>query len=495
MHTISAIFIQQYSDLIPAGSRKGFSNFVFQFDGMIELPWQNKHFYHRAGFGTGLRELSMSSHVPMGLLLDETIQNATRPLPRPDNHQAGSPILDQPLFGSPTVDPRMQKVETMSSQLDRLRAEWINIMAEEQWCFREKMSLFWHGHFACQCTSEITASQYLDAIRRNALGNFGTILREVAKSPAMILFLNNQQNRKDHPNENFARELMELFTLGRGTYDEQDVREGARAFTGWSTDHQGRFVFRENNHDFGFKEFLGKRGRFDGDDIIDIILQHPETPRFLATKIYQHFVHEQTDAAAISQIARQIQEHHYEMAEVMHFVFSSEFFYQKQNIGTRIKSPIELLVQITRLFKIRFIENHDLAFLQKALGQLLFDPPNVAGWQGGRSWINNSTLMLRLNLARYLVDQERFDHSVATPLEAMASNSEFIQVIAVEQDLNPLIELFSGIRYQELERTIKNALITTEASPSIVKSRDFKEMDLTRKLLLRTISLPEFQMC
>lgn len=462
---------------------------------MIGLPWQNKHFYHRAGFGTGLPELSMSSHMPMGVLLDETIQHASRPLPKPDTHQVGSPILNQPLFGPLTMDPRLQKVETMSSQLDRLRMEWIKIMVEEPWSFREKMSLFWHGHFACQCISEITASHYLDTIRRNAVGNFGTLLREVAKSPAMIIFLNNQQNRKDHPNENFARELMELFTLGRGNYHERDVREGARAFTGWSTDHQGRYVFRENYHDFGFKEFMGKRGRFDGDDIIDIILQHPETPRFLATKIYRHFVNEQPDAAAISQIARQILEHQYEMADVMHFVFSSEFFFKKQNIGTRIKSPVELIVQTARLFKIKFIENQDLAFLQKALGQLLFDPPNVAGWQGGRSWINNSTLMLRLNLARYLVERERFDHSVATPLEAMAASSEFIQVIAVEQDLHPLIELFSGIRYQELERTIKDVLITTESSPSLVKSRDFKERDLTRKLLLRTLSLPEFQMC
>jgi uncharacterized protein (DUF1800 family) len=461
--------------------------------GMTVLSWQHKHFFHRAGFGVGPEELSVAGQNPISQLVAEAIQTATIPPVKQEPRQFGSPVLGQSLFGRENIEPGLQKIETAVSRLDRLRAAWIATMSEEQVYLREKMSLFWHGHFACQCTSEVTAQPYLDTIRQHALGSFKTLLREMAKSPAMILFLNNQQNRKDHPNENFARELMELFTMGRGTYSEQDVREGARAFTGWTSDLQGNFIFRESLHDYGVKQFLGKRGRFDGDDIIDIILQQPQTATFLATRIYRYFVNETDDPVAIAEIARQIRDQDYNLSEVMYFVFTNEFFYRPKNVGNRIKSPVELLVQLSRLLKIRFQNDHDLAFLQKALGQLLFDPPNVAGWQGGRAWINNSTLMLRLNLVRYLVSQERFDHSVATPLEAMTA-SESIQVIDIEYDLAPVLELFSGTPYRELENAVKHLLIVTGSSPSLARSKDFREPDFTKKLILRTLSLPEFQM-
>lgn len=452
-----------------------------------------KHFFHRAGFGVGPEELSLAGQNPINQVVEEAIQAAIIPPVKQEPRQSGSPVLGQSLFGLENIEPGLQKIETAVSRLDRLRAVWIAAMSEEHAYLREKMSLFWHGHFACQCTSEVTAQQYLNTIRQHSLGNFKTLLREMARSPAMILFLNNQQNRKDHPNENFARELMELFTMGRGTYSEHDVREGARAFTGWTSDLQGNFIFRESLHDFGVKQFLGKRGRFDGDDIIDIILQQPQTATFLATRIYRYFVNAIDDPPAIAEIARHIREHDYNLSEVMYFVFTNEFFYQPKNMGNRIKSPVELLVQLSRLLKIRFQHDHDLAFLQKALGQLLFDPPNVAGWQGGRAWINNSTLMLRLNLVRYLVNQERFDHSVSTPLEAMTA-SESIQMIEIEYDLAPVLELFSGTPYRELENAVKHLLIVTGSSPSLAKSKDFREPDVTKRLILRTLSLPEFQM-
>ncbi|MBK8502280.1 MAG: DUF1800 domain-containing protein [Saprospiraceae bacterium] len=459
---------------------------------MNELPWQLKHFFHRAGFGIGIPELNSDVNKPIAHWVDESIHSAIQPIHEINQLQAGSPVVNSSLFGGETVSG-LEPMQSASNQLDGLRAHWISHMSQEPSCLREKMSLFWHGHFACQCTTEIAAHQYLNIIRQNALGSFRKLLHGIAKSPAMILFLNNQQNRKERPNENFSRELMELFTMGRGTYQEQDVREGARAFSGWTTDNQGVFVFRENLHDFGQKTFLGKSGRFNGEDIIDIILEQEETPYFLASKIYRYFVNEVPNKMIIAQIARQIKNANYDLTSVMHFLFTSDFFYEKQHRGTRIKSPVELLVQISRLFGIRFVDDRDLAFLQKALGQLLFDPPNVAGWQGGRAWINNSTLMLRLNLVRYLINQERFDHAVSTPLEAMAAG-ETIQIIKINKDPSRLLELFSGVRYQQLEDVIKRSLLATETSPSIAKSKDFKEHDITQTLILKTVSLPEFQM-
>src|ERR1017187_5564451 len=164
--------------------------------------------------------------------------------------------------------------------LKNLNLAWLDEMINSEAQIREKMSLFWHGHFACRVINIYFQQQLLNIIRENALGNFGDLLREASKSPAMLSFLNNQQNKKQHPNENFAREVMELFTLGRGNYTENDIKEAARAFTGWGFNLQGEFVDRPFVHDNGKKTFLGKTGNFDGDDIIDILLEQKQTAQF-----------------------------------------------------------------------------------------------------------------------------------------------------------------------------------------------------------------------
>src|SRR4030095_12734086 len=176
-----------------------------------------------------------------------------------------------------------------------LNLAWLNEMIHSAAQLREKMSLFWHGHFASRNLNILYQQQLLDAIRRNALGNFGDMLREVSKSAAMINFLNNNQNKKDHPNENFAREVMELFTMGRGNYTEQDVKEAARAFTGWGANIKGEFVFRKGQHDSGAKTILGKTGNFNGEDVLNIILDKPATAYFISYKVYKYFVNENAD--------------------------------------------------------------------------------------------------------------------------------------------------------------------------------------------------------
>ena len=239
--------------------------------------------------------------------------------------------------------------------LKNLNLAWLGQMVNSQQQLREKMSLFWHGHFASRTVNIFYQQKLLDIIRSNALGNFGDLLKEVSKSASMINFLNNNQNRKDHPNENFAREVMELFTLGRGNYTENDIKESARAFTGWGADIKGDFLFRERQHDGGSKTFLGKTGNFNGDDILQIILEQKQTARFITRKIYRYFVNTDIDPDKIEWLANRFYQQQYNIESLMTDIFTSDWFYAEKNIGAKIKSPVELLVGIRRTLPMQMI--------------------------------------------------------------------------------------------------------------------------------------------
>ena len=187
------------------------------------------------------------------------------------------------------------------------------------------------------------SQELLQIIRTNALGSFADMLKAVSKSPAMLQFLNNQQNKKSHPNENFAREVMELFTMGRGNYTENDVKEAARAFTGWAFNAQGQFVFRKNQHDDGNKTFLGKTGNFDGDDILNMLLEHKQTANYISKKIYRYFVNENIDDRNQQWLSGRFYSNNYNIAKLLEDIYTSDWFYDEKNIGIRIKSPVELL--------------------------------------------------------------------------------------------------------------------------------------------------------
>lgn len=298
----------------------------------------------------------------------------------------------------------IQKQST--EDLKNLNLCWLEEMINSEAQFREKMSLFWHGHFACRVINIYYQQQLLDTIRNNAFGSFADLLKQVSKSPAMLQFLNNQQNKKQHPNENFAREVMELFTIGRGNYTENDVKEAARAFTGWGFNVQGEFIFRPAQHDAGSKTFLGQTGNFDGDDIINILLQQKQTALFITKKVYRFFVNETPDDIKIAWLANRFFQSNYDIKKLMEDIFTSDWFYDDKNIGTKIKSPVELLVGIRRLLPLELQNDAAQLLFQRALGQVLFYPPNVAGWPGGKSWIDSSTLMLRLRIPQIITANE-----------------------------------------------------------------------------------------
>ncbi len=356
---------------------------------------KNIHLLWRAGFGanhTQIQNLAKSTEQEIW-----TILSANYPF-QPLKLEADAVEVDYATLAKMDAVSKKEILQKNRKQTLELNLKFLDKMVNSEDQLREKMAFFWHGHFATRTIKSQFNLQLINVIRENALGNFGDLLLAVSQSPAMLQFLNNQQNKKGHPNENFAREVMELFTLGRGNYTEKDVQEGARAFTGWSFLSDGSFSERPKTHDFGLKTFLGKTGNFDGIDVLKIILEQKETAQFIVTKIYKFFVNEKPDPQIIADLSQKFYNSNYDIKNLLTAIFTSDSFYNEENIGIKIKSPIELMAGIMRILPMQIHNPENLIAFQKLLGQMLFYPPNVAGWPSGKSWIDSSTLMLRLQL-------------------------------------------------------------------------------------------------
>ena len=281
---------------------------------------------------------------------------------------------------------------------------WLKQMVETKSVLREKMTFFFHDHFAMRSKNPKESIDLNNILRKHALGNFGDLLMEVSKSPAMIQFLNNKQNKKSSPNENFAREVMELFTLGRDNeYTETDIKEAARAFTGWSV-AKGQFIFRTRQHDSESKTILGETGNFQGEDVIRILLEQKQTARYLCEKIIYFLIGRPIPEKQQNAFVDQFYNSNYDLSVLIKSILTSEVFFEEETIACKIKSPTELIVGMTRLFEIEYKEPKAIVQIQRKLNQVLFFPPNVAGWSGGRAWIDSSTLMLRLKLSSLLLN-------------------------------------------------------------------------------------------
>jgi len=378
-----------------------------------------KHLYSRAGFGLSYSDLEKLSKKNIDKVVDMLIKESKNddPINLVNDLESKRQLLAQAgLYGKKdlTDDEKKMRQQIIREQNEvgrDLNIAFVTKMINTHAPLREKMTLFWHGHFACRSRIPYFAQQLNNIQRAHGLGSFKTLLVEVSQSPAMLQYLNNQQNRKGRPNENFARELMELFTLGRGNYTEHDIKESARSFTGWMYDKDGSFIFRKNLHDGGTKEFFGKIGNFQGENIIDIILEKPETAEFIATKIYRFFVNDTPNEAHVKELASSFYNSKYDIATMMKHLFTSDWFYDDANVGTKIKSPTEFLVGLSREFFVTYNRPQVLIQLQSSLGQYLFNPPNVAGWPGGKSWIDSSSLMLRMRIPSLVLNDGEIDFS------------------------------------------------------------------------------------
>jgi uncharacterized protein (DUF1800 family) len=483
---------------------------------------KNQHLLWRAGFGPMAEDIGQLASASQKSYL-HALTKASKG--KPEYIDVADNYIKGLMMGIDEVG-RMQRKELSDEEKKKLRQAsrdsikslnltWLNTMVNSEAQLREKMSLFWHGHFASRNLNILYQQQLLDIIRRNALENFGDLLREVSKSAAMINFLNNNQNRKDHPNENFAREVMELFTMGRGNYTEQDVKEAARAFTGWGATLKGDFVFRRMLHDEDSKEFLGKSGRFDGDDILDMLIDQRATANFITRKIYRYFVNEQVDEEKVKWLANRFYKD-YNIQSLMEDIFSSDWFYDEKNIGARIKSPIELMVGIRRILPMQ-LENDDVELLvQRLLGQILFYPPNVAGWPGGTNWIDSSSLMFRLRLPQMIHDGEAINLSPKTDDDQqMGMKEEFKfgngkgnqgnanklmkQPIAAQINWTPFIDKFASVPKENLVGEITKTLLQTSGAPS-QQLIDGQADKSSREAFIKSVTIslmatPEYQLC
>jgi len=372
-----------------------------------------KHLYARAGFGLQFYDLQKATHTSVSKTIAHLFKTSEQ--------NEGISVVKEGLDYTPLVkgDTEATKMllQTQRQREKDMNVAWIAKMSTTDAILSEKMTLFWNNHFACRSINAQHAQQLNNIHRENALSNFGDMVLQVSKSPAMLQFLNNQQNRKNHPNENFARELMELFTIGRGNYTEQDVKESARAFTGWGFDKDGEFLVRPFQHDNGQKTFLGKTGNFGGEDIIGMLLEQKQTARFICTKLYKFLVNETPDAAHVDAMANVFYNSKYEIKPLLEYVFTADWFYDDNNTGNLVKSPVELIVGLNRQFYIAYQRPEIMLEFQRTLGQILFYPPNVAGWPGGRNWIDSSSLMYRLKIPSLVLDGGLIDFEGKTDPE------------------------------------------------------------------------------
>ena len=303
----------------------------------------------------------------------------------------------------PIVDKFFYSLFANGIETQRLGLWWANRMLTTRRPLEEKLTLFWHGHFA---TGQNKVRDYRMMMRQNemlrarASGSLRELLVGILKDPAMLVYLDNGENVKKHPNENFGRELLELFTMGVGNYTERDVREAARAFTGWTNDVLV-FKFEAAQHDEAMKTFLGRTGTFNGEDIIDIILKQPATAEYIAAKVYRYFVKEEISDSVKKDLGRSFRESGYQMKPLLKRIFLSKDFYSPPSYATQIKSPVHLVISTYKKMGLHEVPTvPDFGRMTASLGQSLFDPPNVAGWAGGRTWITPATLLNRGNLFR-----------------------------------------------------------------------------------------------
>jgi uncharacterized protein (DUF1800 family) len=358
-----------------------------------------RHLLNRTGFGATDAEISQFSPLERAQAVERLLSAARREAITPPPAWVDEPFDRFYRVAKLSADERMAVQRKLALDSFELRAWWLREMVSTPSPLTERMTLFWHNHFATS-QQKVRSVQLMYRqnvlLRKEALGNFSTLLRGIAKDPAMLVYLDNAGSRRQAPNENFAREVMELFTLGEGHYTEHDIKEAARAFTGWSLDREtGEFTYRRIWHDYGEKTVFGRTGRLDGDDVLDLLLARPETSQFIVGKLWREFVSPQPQPGEVARLATAWREARYEVKPLLREVLNSDAFWSSENRGALVKSPVELVAGTLRTFEIHPTDLRPAVFACAALGQNLFAPPNVKGWPGGQAWIDSSTLLGR----------------------------------------------------------------------------------------------------
>ena len=426
-----------------------------------QRPWNQAaaaHLYRRAGFGATWQQLERASKQSPA----DVVETLLNPGAEAEQFERQTASLDRAVLAG--------------GNAEGLSGWWLYRMLHSPDPLLEKLTLFWHGHFATSA-AKVNDVRMMNGqhqlFREYARGKFGPLVHAISRDPAMLLYLDSATNRKAHPNENYAREVMELFCLGTGNYTEKDIQELARAFTGWEV-HRKKFLINEYEHDSGRKTILGRSGNFDGKEGVEIVLSQPAASRFIAGKLFRFFVCDEPAAPErlIEPLAKGLRESDFKISETVRTILGSQFFYSDAAIGRKIRSPVELGIGLLRALDGKGNMN-ELAERLGELGQRPFYPPNVKGWDGGRTWINSATLIGRANLAREIIHNLELEK---LPAKAGARTTE--QIVDWALDLLVAVP------------------VTGEARGAIVTlaRRDQSPEQRVRNVLHAVATLPEFQL-
>lgn len=486
---------------------------------------QARHLLWRAGFGGTPRQIQTLAGWGPERAVDYILNPDNVPADRPERA-----LFDKDIIRPPTAEERsmfqdarrrgdedaLAQVRVRRQMMERddrrqmaeIQRWWLRRMIETPRPLEEKMTLFWHGHFAASYrTIENSYHMFLqnELFREHALANYGNLLFRIIRDPAMLRYLDNQSSRRGRPNENLARELMELFSLGVGNYSERDIKEGARALTGYTFDDDD-FAFRRNDHDSGSKTILGRTGALDGDGFVRAILEQPACARFMVRRLYTFFAAElpplerapdsaldSTTRTVLSGLADTFLAGKYEVKPLLRRLFLSEHFYSPALMNQQVKSPVVLVVGAVRSLNTPV---RDLGILNDALdlmGQNLFYPPSVKGWEGGRSWINTSTLFVRQNILAFLLTGKKpqgYDPSANTQPYDPSSLLEGLASAGADRDPRLVADFLLRLTLGSAPADAAEVLTSFAARHNNQINRD----TLVGMLLLAT-SMPEYQLC
>ena len=478
------------------------------------------HLLNRAGFGGTPAQARALADMGLNKAVDQLVKYESQPV-----EPVKADLFDNGIMSPPTDEQRetakkarqsndenalaalqrerQRKQSDDRKQIAELQKWWIKRMIETPRPLEEKMTLFYHGHFATGYrTIEDSFHMYQQnqLFRKFATGNFAQLAHRIIRDPAMLKYLDNDENQKSKPNENMARELMELFTLGEGRgYTENDIKAGALALTGY-TFKDDTFYFNNNNHDASTKNIMGQSGPFDGDGFLDVILARNECAEFMAGKLFKFFVNDlpgdpsKEQKAFIVAMANKLRASKFELKPLLDAVFSSAYFYSADNRGAIIKSPIQLTVQAVRSLRTPVRELSALASATDLMGQNVFFPPNVKGWDGGRSWMNTSTLFIRQNLLVYLLTGRKPDM-----YEWQASDIPFDATHLVDHLRQPdgSVDMASGIEYLlRFNLAQSPSPLRLQQVMAFATSRGERlDNDRIIAVLALTTAMPEYQLC
>ena len=422
------------------------------------------HLYRRAGFATTFDGLDQAVQVGPQAAVTQLLE---APTAHPQFAEEMSRMVQSVLAGN---NP------------EALASWWLYRMRHTPAPLLEKTTLFWHGHFATSAAKVKEAKLMLrqnELLRQNALGSFTAMLQGMSRDPAMLLFLDSATNRKTHPNENFAREVMELFCLGVGKYSEKDIQQLARCFTGWEIQH-GEFKFNQYQHDYGAKTLFGHGGKWDGDQGLAEILKQPAAADFLCTKLVRFFVADELELtpALLAPLAESLRQSAFKLAAVVEKILRSRLFFSLPMRGAKVRSPVEVGIGLLRALDMTANMNALVDHL-RAMGQLPLFPPNVKGWNGGREWINASTILARANRARQLIDNNETQFGGGS-LEAYLTRCGLTENQAI---VGGLSELLLAV---DPPAEVQEQLVAALAEPGVPREQRL------RHCVHACVTLPEF---